>query len=202
MRAIAAVVACCLAAAVVAGEIPEQYEKAIARQLAEVDKGVAEGPFKADWKDLERHTEAPEWFRDAKFGIYWHWGVYAVPAYGNEWYPRHMHMKKRREYRHHVETYGEPDEFGYHDFVPRFKAEHFDADEWAELLKKAGARYAGPVCEHHDGFAMWDSDITPWSAGDKGPKRDITGELAKAIRQRGMRFVTTFHHGRTNEWYP
>jgi alpha-L-fucosidase len=189
-------------AALRAGEIPEQYEMAIDAQLAAVDKGVAKGPYKADWDDLEKHTEAPEWFRDAKFGIYWHWGVYSVPAFGNEWYPRHMHMKKRREYKHHAETYGEPDEFGYHDFVPRFTAEHFDADDWAELLEKAGAQYAGPVCEHHDGFSMWDSAITPWNAGDKGPKRDITGELAEAIRKRGMRVVTTFHHGRTNEWYP
>jgi len=187
-----------------AAEIPGQYQKAIAKQLEAIEKGVAKGPFKADWKDLERHEAAPEWFRDAKFGIYWHWGVYSVPAYGNEWYPKWMHTKEGRRsyYRHHVETYGEPDTFGYHDFVPMFKAEKFDADEWADLLKKAGARYAGPVCEHHDGFAMWASALTPWNAGAKGPKRDITGELEKAIRARGMRFVTTFHHERTRTWYP
>jgi len=187
-----------------AGEIPTRYQKAIEAQLARVDEGVAAGPYKPDWKDLGRHTAAPEWFRDAKFGIYWHWGVYAVPAYGNEWYPKWMHTKKGRRsyYKHHVETYGEPDKFGYHDFVPMFKAEHFDAEAWAELIAKAGARYAGPVCEHHDGFAMWASELTPWNAGAKGPKRDITGELAKAIRKRGMRFVTTFHHERTRTWYP
>jgi len=186
------------------GEIPEQYRQAIDKQLAKIDKGVTEGPYKPDWKDLERHTAAPEWFRDAKFGIYWHWGVYAVPAHGNEWYPKWMHVKKGRRsyYQHHVETYGEPDKFGYHDFVPKFTAEHFDAEDWAELCKKAGAQYAGPVCEHHDGFSMWDSAITPWNAADTGPKRDITGELAKAIRKRGMRFVTTFHHERTRTWYP
>ena len=205
MKPIAIAAAWCVAAAALwAGEIPAQYQKAIETQLAKIDQGVAEGPYKPDWKDLERHAAAPEWFRDAKFGIYWHWGVYAVPAHGNEWYPKWMHTKKGRRsyYQHHVETYGEPDKFGYHDFIPKFTAEHFDAEDWAELCKKAGAQYAGPVCEHHDGFSMWDSAITPWNAADAGPKRDITGELAKAIRKRGMRFVTTFHHERTRTWYP
>jgi len=107
-----------------------------------------------------------------------------------------MHNTSGREYRHHVETWGEPTEFGYPDFVPMFQAEKFDADEWADLFVEAGARFAGPVAEHHDGFAMWDSAQTPWNAMDMGPKRDVTGELAEAIRKRGMKFVTTFHHAR------
>ena len=195
---------CGVACTAQAGEIPERYQQAIDKQLQRIDKGVAEGPYKPDWEDLKRHDAAPEWFRDAKFGIYFHWGVYSVPAFGNEWYPKWMHTKtgRRSYYKHHVETYGEPDKFGYHDFVPKFKAEHFDAEDWAELFKKAGARYAGPVCEHHDGYSMWDSEITPWNAADTGPRRDITGELAKAIRKRGMKFVTTFHHERTRNWYP
>lgn len=160
----------------------------------------AEGPFEADWESLARHEEAPEWFRDAKFGIYFHWGVYCVPAFGNEWYPRNMHIKSGREYRHHLETWGEPTEFGYHDFVPMFKAEKFDAEEWAELFAEAGARFAGPVAEHHDGFAMWASKMTPWNAGAMGPKRDITGEIAAAVRKRGMKLVATFHHARNNLW--
>jgi len=154
----------------------------------------------AEWESLKQHNPAPEWFRDAKFGIYFHWGVYSVPAFGNEWYPRNMHNKSSssKEYQHHVKTYGEPTEFGYPDFVPMFKADKFDADEWAELFKKAGARFAGPVAEHHDGYSMWDSEHTPWDVMDAGPKRDITGELAKAIRKRGMKFVATFHHARNN----
>ena len=167
------------------------------------------GPaYTPDWESLKKHNPAPEWFRDAKFGIYFHWGVYSVPAFGSEWYPRNMYDKKggprgsrsSREYRHHVEVWGEPTEFGYPDFVPMFKAEKFDASEWAELFVKAGARFAGPVAEHHDGYAMWDSEQTPWNAADTGPKRDITGELAKAIKSRGMKFVTTFHHARNNLW--
>jgi len=155
--------------------------------------------FEPTWESVKARNPAPEWFRDAKFGIYFHWGVYCVPAFGSEWYPRNMHIKKNREYKHHVETYGEPSEFGYHDFVPLFKAEHFDADAWAELFERAGARFAGPVAEHHDGFAMWASKLTPWNAQDKGPKRDLTGELAKAVRKRGMRFVATFHHARNSQ---
>ena len=161
---------------------------------------VVAAEYSADWDSLTKHDPAPEWFRDAKFGIYFHWGVYSVPAFGSEWYPRNMHIKKNREYKHHVETYGDPTEFGYADFVPKFRAEKFDADEWAALFEKAGARFAGPVAEHHDGFAMWDSALTPWNATDMGPRRDITGELAKAVRKRGMKLVATFHHARNNLW--
>ncbi len=156
--------------------------------------------YEPTWESLAKVNEAPEWFRDAKFGIYFHWGVYSVPAYGSEWYPRNMHRQKAREYKHHVETWGKHTEFGYPDFVPKFRAENFDADEWAKLFQQAGARFAGPVAEHHDGFAMWDSEVTPWNAMDKGPQRDITGELAKAIRKRNMKFVATFHHARNNLW--
>lgn len=158
-----------------------------------------EEPYEASWDSLRHHQAAPEWFRDAKFGIYFHWGVYSVPAFDNEWYPRNMHRKESRAYKHHVERYGDPARFGYHDFVPMFKAERFDAEEWAELFKKAGARFAGPVAEHHDGFAMWASRLTPWNVNDKGPRRDITGELAKALRKRGLRLVTTFHHARNHQ---
>lgn len=156
--------------------------------------------FEPTWASLAQHNPAPDWFRDAKFGIYFHWGVYAVPAFGSEWYPRLMHIPDRPEHAHHVATYGDPTVFSYADFVPRFTAENFDPDEWADLFQQAGARFAGPVAEHHDGFSMWDSELTPWNTMDKGPKRDITGELAEAIRARGMRLVTTFHHARNNLW--
>jgi len=168
---------------------------------AEADK-PADGaaPYTADWESLYQHNEAPEWFRDDKFGIYFHWGVYSVPAFGSEWYPRNMHLKGRPENIHHLQKYGDPVEYGYDKFVPQFTAEKFDADEWAELFEKAGARFAGLVAEHHDGFSMWASKLTPWNAKDRGPKRDIAGELATAIRKRGMKFVTSFHHARNNLW--
>ncbi len=112
-----------------------------------------------------------------------------------------MHIPGSPENKHHIEKYGTPAEFGYHDFVPMFKAENFDAGEWADLFKKAGARFAGPVAEHHDGFSMWDSEITPWNTMDKGPHRDILGELEKAIKSRDMKLITTFHHAKDLQRY-
>ena len=158
-------------------------------------------PYIPDWESLAEHKEAPDWFTDARFGIYFHWGVYSVPAYHNEWYPRWMHFEGHPVYRHHVETYGHPSRFGYHDFVPLFKAENFDAEQWAGLFEKAGARFAGPVAEHHDGFAMWDSDLTPWNAADKGPHTDITAALSRALEKRDMKLITTFHHARNLQRY-
>ena len=152
--------------------------------------------YQPAWESLAEHNEAPAWFQDAKLGIYFHWGVYSVPAFGDEWYPSRMFYEQNKEFKHHLEKYGHPSEFGYHDFVPMFKAEYFDPEEWADLFQKAGARFAGLVAEHHDGFSMWDSSITPWNSMDKGPKRDIAGELATAFRKRNLKLITTFHHAR------
>lgn len=152
--------------------------------------------YQANWESLSKHEEAPQWFQDAKFGIYFHWGVYTVPANGSEWYPWKMYREDTPEYKHHIKTYGSPEKFGYHHFVPQFTAKKFNADEWASLFKKAGAKFAGPVAQHHDGFAMWDSEVNPWNSVKKGPKRDITGEIAAAIRKNNMKLITTFHHSR------
>ncbi len=157
--------------------------------------------YKPDWDSLSKHEAAPEWFQDTKLGIYFHWGVYAVPAFSSEWYPRNMHIPGHEAYEHHLKTYGHPSEFGYHDFVPMFKAEKFDPEEWADLFQATGARFAGPVAEHHDGFSMWDSDVNPWNVMDMGPKRDVTGELAVALRKRGMKLITTFHHAKHLQRY-
>ncbi len=157
--------------------------------------------YQPDWQSLSKHEAAPEWFQDAKLGIYFHWGVYTVPAYSSEWYPRNMHFPGHRAYEHHVKTYGHPSKFGYHDFIPMFKAEKFDPEAWADLFQETGARFAGPVAEHHDGFSMWDSDVNPWNVKNMGPKRDITGELAAALRKRGMKLITTFHHAKHLQRY-
>ena len=165
--------------------------------------------YTPNWKSLSKH-DTPSWFLDAKFGIYCHWGPYSVPAFKNEWYSHWMYTnennpeyKRGQEfYDHHIKTYGSLQEFGYKDFIPRFKAEKFDAAEWAELFKSSGAKFAGPVSEHADGFAMWDSDLTNWDAKDRGPKRDIMGELALEIRKRGMKFISTYHRHWLLGWYP
>ena len=160
----------------------------------------AEQTYVPTSESLARHDAAPEWLQDAKLGIYFHWGVYSVPAFGNEWYPHHMYKTGESVNRHHTETWGDPTEFEYPDFIPMFRAEYFDADAWALLFKKAGARFAGPVAEHHDGFAMWNSTATPWNCVNMGPERDITGELAEALCKQDMRLITTFHHARNNLW--
>ncbi|VGO14388.1 hypothetical protein PDESU_02949 [Pontiella desulfatans] len=160
-------------------------------------------PFKADWESL-RAYECPEWFQDAKFGIYAHWGIYSVPnAPGNsDWYGRNMYRAGHPNHVLHVETYGALDEFGYKDFVPLFTAPKFNADEWADLFVEAGARFAGPVGEHADGFSMWASKVNPWNAADMGPKRDVVGEMGKAIRERGLKYVVSLHHSWHWGWFP
>ena len=152
-------------------------------------------------KTVPRHPVA-DWFRDAKFGIYFHWGPYSVPAYDNEWYSRNMYVKGSAAYKHHVATYGGPEKFGYKDFIPLFTAEKFDAEEWADLFARSGARFAGPVAEHADGWSNWDSKLTRWNAARMGPKKDITGLMAAAVRKRNMKFIATFHHQWLWGWYP
>ncbi|MFD2585579.1 alpha-L-fucosidase [Croceitalea marina] len=155
--------------------------------------------YEPTWESLKKHNASPEWLKDAKFGIYFHWGVYSVPAYGNEWYARHMYVPGRKEFDYHKANYGDQSEFGYHHFIPKFTAENFNAEEWARIFKNAGARFAGPVAQHHDGFAMWDSEVNPWNSVDMGPKKDITGALSKALKKNDLKLITTFHHAKNNQ---
>ena len=169
-----------------------KYDAARQAVLAEVARADAEGPYRADWESLQKY-EVPEWYADAKFGIFIHWGVYSVPAFGSEWYPREMYHQGSEIYKHHIATYGPQDKFGYKDFIPKFKAEKFDPAAWAALFKEAGARYVVPVAEHHDGFAMYDSGLSDWTAAKMGPHRDVIGELAKAVRAEGLHFGASSH---------
>lgn len=156
--------------------------------------------YEETWSSLKRHRD-PEWLDDAKLGIYFHWGIWSVPAFGNEWYSYHMYRKTSKEYRFHQKTYGDPSKFGYKDLIPKFTAEKWDPNEWAALFKKAGAKFAGPVAEHCDGFSMWDSKVNRWNAKNMGPCRDVVGELAKAIRSHGLKFYCSFHHQWHWNWY-
>jgi alpha-L-fucosidase len=153
--------------------------------------------YEPTWQSLSGHTD-PEWFRDAKFGIYTHWGPVTVGAEdgpaGVQWYGRSMYMPDSPTFEYHRRRFGDQNEVGYKDIVNLFTPDKFDAREWAELFADAGAKFAGPVVIHHDNFAMWDSAFTEWDSMDKTPKRDFTAELEKAIRKRGMKFIATFHH--------
>jgi alpha-L-fucosidase len=158
--------------------------------LAGVTAPMAAGPVAPDWASLERHYRTPGWFDDARFGIFMHWGPYVVPAHRNEWYEKHMYDA---DLAWHSARFGPPATFGYKDFLPRFRAERFDADAWAALFEQAGARVVMPAAQHHDNFAMWDSKVTPFNAMAMGPRRDVVGELATAVRKRKMKFALSNH---------
>ena len=166
--------------------------------LAQIDTLVQSGPFSDSWASLVNYR-TPDWYRKLKFGIFIHWGVYSVPAFGNEWYPRNMYMQDSPEFRHHVATYGPHKAFGYKDFIPLFRAERFDPEAWAALFARSGAKYVVPVAEHHDGFQMYRSAISHWNAFEMGPRRDVLGELSAACRSKGLVMGASSH--RIEHWF-
>ncbi len=169
------------------------------RILVKTDQVIATGPFRDDWESLSTQT-VPDWYRDAKFGIFIHWGVFSVPASGSEWYSRNMYLPSEKDFAHHVATFGSQTKFGYKDFIPKFRMEHFDPAAWATLFERAGARYVVPVAEHHDGFPLYNSDLTEWSAAKMGPHRDLYGDLAVAIRAKGLKLGASSHRAE-HDWF-
>ncbi|GAA3248300.1 alpha-L-fucosidase [Dactylosporangium siamense] len=166
--------------------------------------------YSATWASVDQHPPAAEWFQDAKFGIYYHWGVFSVPAYANEWYPRNMYNNGSNENNHHRSVYGDPSVWPYHNFIngardkagnlvqfaPRLRSAggNFDPNEWAQLFLDAGAKFAGPVAEHHDGFSMWNSAVNEWNSVGKGPRLDLLRLHADAIRGKGLKLLVAMHH--------
>lgn len=179
---------------------PKDYNERLAARLADMDKAAASGPHRADWSSLEKYHQ-PDWYRDAKFGIFIHWGVYSVPAYANEWYSRNMYVPDNDAFKHHVATYGPQSKFGYKDFIPKFTAKKFNAEAWVDLFARAGAKFVVPVAEHCDGFAMYASKLSGWNVAQMGPKRDTLGELEKAIRARGLKLGLSSHRAEHWWWY-
>ena len=177
----------------------EAQTPTVAEKVREVEAVAARGPFAPAWTSLEKF-QTPDWYQDAKFGIFIHWGLYSVPAFGNEWYPRNMYKKGEKAFEHHVEDLRARSPASATRTSSRcFKAEKFDAAAWAALFKAAGAKYVVPVAEHHDGFPMYASDFTEWSAARMGPRRDVIGELAKAVRAEGLTFGVSSH--RVEHWW-
>ncbi|MEM6841311.1 MAG: alpha-L-fucosidase [Bacteroidota bacterium] len=161
--------------------------------------------YQPTWESLLQY-QTLEWFSDAKFGIFIHWGPYAVPEFKSEWYGYHMYRPTLTShltgissdqinptYEFHKENFGKPSEFGYKDFIPMFKADSFDAEAWIDLFDKAGAKYVVPVGEHCDGFAMYESSLTRWNSVEMGPNRDVLGELAEAARAKGLKVGSSSH---------
>lgn len=174
--------------------------------MATITFADAQEKFIPEWKSLKEHNAAPEWFADAKLGVYFHWGVYNVPANGNEWYGRFMYENDRKKnwgkdiYDYHTKTYGRDKH--YHDFIPQWKAEKFSAKRWVDMFQNMGAKFIGTIAEHHDGFSLWESEVNPWNSKDKGPKIDVVKSIAEEVKKRDLKFMTTFHHGFHMMFYP
>lgn len=160
--------------------------------LKEIDSVIENGYYKDNWQSLASH-KTPQWYYNGKFGIFIHWGIYSVPAFGNEWYSRNMYDKNVREFEHHIKTYGLQKDFGYKDFIEYFNGEKFDADSWVTLFKNAGAKFVMPVAEHHDGFAMYATDFNRWNSVNMGPKVDVLENIKSACEKHNLTFCASSH---------
>jgi alpha-L-fucosidase len=169
---------------------PETRLEVVQAAVNAITNPLPPGPFQPTWESLKANYRVPQWFVGAKFGLFMHWGLYSVPAHHNEWYEKHMYGADSQWHTNH---FGPQDKFGYKDFIPLFTCEKFNADEWAELFKKSGARFVVPTAQHHDGFSMWDSTVNPVNAKRMGPKRDLIGELGRAVRKQGLKFGVSNH---------
>ena len=169
---------------------------------AQEQPAATEARYDGTWESLQEMS-VPAWFDDGKIGIFIHWGPYSAIGYrrGGRGYSEHVPKLIYRDPKHYYpylkERWGaHPPEFGYKDIIPEFKAENWNPDEWAALFKQVGAKYVVMTAEHHDGWANWDSDLTPWNAVDKGPKRDLVGDLGKALRKEGLKYAPSYHRER------
>jgi alpha-L-fucosidase len=160
---------------------------------------VAAGPFLPTMDSLKQY-KCPDWFRDAKFGIWAHWGPQAVPMDG-DWYARGIYEQGSDHYKYHIQHYGHPSKFGYKDIIPLWRAEKWNPDRLMQLYKKAGAKYFVSMGSHHDNFFLWNSKLHRWNAVNMGPKRDVVGDWQKAARKYGLRFGVSEHLGASFTWF-
>lgn len=167
--------------------------------VSEADEPMMKGKFEPTWESL-RHYKVPEWYRNAKFGIWAHWGPQCVEGTG-DWMARSMYMEGSPVYNYHVEHYGHPSEVGFKDVIPSFKAEHWNPDSLVAFYKKIGAQYFFALGNHHDNFDLWDSKYQPWNSVNMGPKRDVLAEWEKAARKQGLPFGISLHADHAWTWY-
>ena len=167
--------------------------------VTENDEPMMKGKFQATWESLENY-QVPEWFRDAKFGIWAHWGPQCVEGTG-DWMARSLYLEGSYEYNYHVEHYGHPSEVGFKDIIPLFKAEKWDPDKLLGFYKKIGAQYFFALGNHHDNFDLWDSKYHSWNSVNMGPKKDILDGWAKAARKHGLHFGVSLHGDHAWTWY-
>jgi len=150
------------------------------------------GKFQATWNSLSQYN-VPDWFRDAKFGVFVVWGPYAVPAHVSEWYPRLMYRRESPVFEWHRRHWGPQSMFGYKDFIPMFRGERWSPEKWVATFRNAGARYLVQIADFHDGFPMYDSNLTEWTSARMGPRRDVVGELARELRNQRVKFGVSSH---------
>ncbi len=160
---------------------------------------IAPGRFQPTMDSLTNY-HCPDWFRDAKFGIWAHWGPQAVPMDG-DWYARHLYVQGHAQYKDHLEHYGHPSTNGYKDIIPLWKAEKWDPDRLMALYKKAGAKYFVSMGSHHDNFYLWNSKLHKWNAVQMGPRRDVVGDWQKAAKKQGLKFGVSEHLGASFTWF-
>ena len=160
---------------------------------------MAEGQYQPQWESLKKH-KTPEWFRNAKFGIWAHWGPQCVEGSG-DWMAREMYMEGSYAYKYHKEHYGHPSEFGFKDILPLFKAEKWDPDKLVERYKRLGAQYFFVLGNHHDNFDLWDSKYQEWNSVNIGPKKDLIDGWAKAAKKHGLPLGISFHADHAWNWY-
>ena len=160
---------------------------------------IAAGPFQPTWESLKTQR-IPDWFRDAKFGIWAHWSAQCVPEHG-DWYARRMYMQADDCYNFHVERYGHPSKFGFMEIDNLWKADHWSPEELMQLYSKAGAKYFMALANHHDNFDCFDSKHHAWNSTKIGPKRDIVGMWRKVVREHGLKFAVSNHSAHTWHWF-
>ena len=200
----------CYALTAQAQQVDFGQDALINPSAATFDFEIASGPVKPTEQSIAAHYQCPKWFRDAKFGIYMHWGVNSVPGY-NGHYGRWMYWQQEpdsslrkypilgyrphalKTYQHHLKTYGHPSKFGYKDFIPMWKADKFNADSLAIFYKEVGAKFIGVMAVHHDNFDLYDSSYQPWNSVNMGPKLDIVGAWKKACQKVGVHFAVSSH---------
>jgi alpha-L-fucosidase len=160
---------------------------------------IAAGPFRPDWNSLTNY-QTPEWFRDAKFGIWAHWGPQCQPEHG-DWYARSMYQQGTSDYKSHLAEYGHPSTNGFKDVIRVWKAEHFAPEKLLKFYKDNGAKYFMALANHHDNFDNFNSKYQPWNSVAIGPQKDLIGGWAKAARKNGLRFAVSVHCSRAWSWY-
>ena len=179
---------------------PLWSSRLFAAETAAPARKIAPGPFQPTWESLKQNYRYPEWFRDAKFGIWAHWGPQCQPEMG-DWYAQRMYQPTNAAYKFHVQKYGHPSKFGFKDVIHEWKAEKWEPEKLVDFYQKAGAKFFAAMANHHDNLDLWDSTYQPWNSVRVGPRKNIIGGWEKAARGAGMRFALSCHGDRAWSWY-